>query len=180
MAKTSKKLGEDEEDSTMPIPLFIWVPTLAVSDYIGDHEISCDSHFAVSVCASSLSSQSSVVPYSDRWMSSSSRENNVATVAAVAAPRFPRRLCSDLSGDKENEKEDDTAMPPTLQERKSLGEEPHYHDSCPKLPRRSWTLPSRTIAGMESLTFNFHEQLEKPEKLSPRPEDMEAPAALAA
>ena len=178
MAKRDERHGKDECKQES-IPLFIYIPLSIVPG----HSVGITYHghsIATYSCASSVSSRSrgSIDSSSDRWMSSSSKDYMNSTVAAAAAPRFPRRLCSDLSGDEEL-----IPSPPQLKERKSLGDEPNpHHDLSPKLPQRSWALPihsskrnSRPCSFVGYHGYDKHEALATASSV-----DMDAPAALAA
>jgi hypothetical protein len=189
--------NEDNNGKPTRVPLFIIIPTLAtvtVTANDNDHEITYRSYPIEESCGSSISSYVTVGSANDdRWMSSSSKDQqNSATVkaASAAAPRFPRRLCSDLSADNDHEireGEESIPKPPQLGEHRSLGEDSSsHHDYSPRLPQRTWILPiSLQTVGMESNSCSFHDLQcdHKPESfssISPRLEDLEAPAALAA
>ena len=166
----------------MSLPLFIFVPTQTMPTSKKNSEVPHDDTDPMEwSCASSISSQSSVCTFSDRWLSSSSKDT-AHGVTVAAAPRFPRRLCSDLSVD--SAERDEVATPPQLRERKNFGAASTSHqDFRPKLPRRSWTLPMIPVAGERKTNIcGCHEQhsCEKPEKHSPTSEEMETPIAMAA
>lgn len=131
--------------------MFISVPALILSEEEDEENLGGDD---CCLSVSSWSTSSSSQCTSDRWMSDSVREGPIPSVAAVAAPKRPQRLRSDLSGDDTSDDtiDDEKAAGAAVKEAENSSRYPHQ-DASPRLDCANIACNTVTVNEKENNTL---------------------------